>query len=436
MKILALNNLYPPHHAGTFDFHCQTVTDSLRMRGHSVLVLTSSHGLKNEERDGQTERRLRLNGVYGHPKISGVQEMRSHELHNNGVLMETLEAYQPEVVHVFSLLGLSKSLIFTLYNSRLPVAYDVFDHWLSEDVAQDPWLRFWNAPSLPLLEQPGRVALEMSGERGRLDSCAPTRMRKGYDRLPGLFGDAKTRAKVEPNSIAGFRFDRMYFCSQVLKNVTERAGFCVNHSEVIPPAITAPYLGEIKTTSAPVTKFLSVAPLVEESGVMTALQALKIVRNAKLPASLSVYGRGESSYIAKLRSFAISNQLPVEFLNVSNQGNDLPAVYKRHDVFLHTPEWDEPFPFVALQAMGCGLPVIGAASGGAGELLRHGENSLTYPPGNAAHLAARIQELQISPALRQQMAQSAQEEVVAKFNETVVMDQIENFLQVSQAQTN
>ncbi len=411
------------------------MTDALRLRGHSILVLTSSHGLRNEERDGQTERRLHLNDVYGHPQISGVYQLRAHELYNNRVLVETIEEHQPELVYVFSLHGLSKSLIFTLHHTRLPVAYDVFDHWLSADVPRDPWLRFWNAPSLPLVEQPARVALEMSGERGRLDGCAPTRMMSGYDRLPALFGNAKARAKVEPNSIAGFRFERMYFCSQALKQVAERAGFCVNHAEIIHPAITGAYLGEIKPAAAPMTKFLSVAPLVEESGVMTALKALKIVRAAKLNAMLSVYGKGESSYIANLRTFVVANQLPVEFLNVSNLHSDLPAVYKRHDVFLHTPEWDEPFPFAALQAMGCGLPVIGAASAGAGELLRHGENGLTYPPGDAAQLAARIQELQISPALRRQMAESAQEDVLAKFNESVVMDQVENFLAVSQAQT-
>lgn len=435
MKILVLSNLYPPHHAGTFDYHCQTLTDALRLRGHSILVLTSTHGLRDEERDSQTERRLLLNGVYGHPLVTGIYELRKLELHNNRALVETLEQYQPELIYVFSLAGLSKSLIFTLYHSHLPVAYDVFDNWLSVDVRQDPWLRFWNAPSLPLIEQPARTALEMSGERGRLDGGAPTRMSKGYDRLPGLFGGEKERAKVKPNSIAGFRFDHIYFCSHALKQACERVGFCVNHAQVIYPAITSAYLGAIKPGSAPMTKFLTVAPLADESGLMTALKALKIVRGAKLPATLSIYGRGESSVVAGLRSFVVSNQLPVEFLNVSNLYSDLPAVYKRHDVYLHTPEWEEPFPFAPLQAMGCGLPVIAAANGGAGELVRHGENGLTYPPGDAGQLAARIQELQISPALRQQMAQSAQEEVLAKFNETVVMDQIEAFLTTAQAQT-
>ena len=148
---------------------------------------------------------------------------------------------------------------------------------------------------------------------------------------------------------------------------------------------------------------------------------------------MSIYGRGDSKYVAKLRSFVVANELPVDFLSVSNQNTDLPDVYRRHDVLLHTPEWAEPFPFTPLEAMACGLPVIGARSGGMEELLRHGENALTFPAGDAQELAARIQELQISPALRCQMAEAAQAEVLARFNDTTVIDQIEEFLTLAQA---
>jgi glycogen(starch) synthase len=430
MKILVLTNLYPPHHAGTFDNHCQTVAESLRLRGHSICILTSSHGLRSEQRDRETHRRLLLNGVFGHPPVTSYAPMKDLELHNNSALMEAIEEFKPDVVHVFSLAGISKSLVFTLYNSKLPVVYDVFDHWLSANVREDPWLRFWNSPSLPFLSQSSRKALEMSGERGRLDTSAPTRMRRGYERLPALFSDA-----VEPNTIGGFRLDRIYFCSRALKQLTEQMGFCVNHAEVIYPGITGAYIGDIKPPSAPMTRFLIVGRLDKHSGVMTALKAVKLARKAGLKITLDVYGRGESSYVADLRSFVVSNQLPVEFLNVSNASSDMSAVYKQHDVLVHTPEWAEPFPFTPLEAMGCGLPVIGAISGGAEELLHHGENSLTYPPGNAEQLAARIQELLISPALRCQMAEAAQSEVLAKFNDATVMDQVENFLTVSQSQT-
>lgn len=389
--------------------------------------------MRAEQRDGHVERRLRLNGVFEHPRLAKINDLKPLEIHNSAVVKEVVERFQPDVIHVFSLHGLSKSLIFTLRNTKLPVVYDVADHWLSAGVREDPWLRFWNAPSLSFLESSTRTALEMSGERGRLDSTAPTRMRKGYERLPMLYGDAKTLAAVEPNSIPSFRFDRIYFCSQTLKQLTETVGFVVSHAEIIYPGIqTQQFIGEIKPGSAPIEKFLIVSKLDKDSGVMSALEAIRQARAIKVKASLSVYGRGDSNYIAELRSFVVRHQLPVEFLTVSNLNNDMPSVYRRHDALLYTPEWLEPFPTVPLEAMACGLPVIGSRAGGANELLRHGENALTYAAGNAAELAARIQEIQMQPALRTQMAETAQGEVLSKYNESIVTDQIENYLNVSQ----
>ncbi|MEO7296999.1 MAG: glycosyltransferase family 4 protein [Verrucomicrobiota bacterium] len=433
MKILVLTNLYPPHHAGSFDNRCATVTESLGLRGHEMLVLTSTHGMRAEQRDGKVERRLLLNGVFGHPLLTKFNEMKPLEVHNHAVLKEAIEQFQPDVIHVFSLLGLSKSFIFTLRNARLPVVYDVADHWLSAGVREDPWLRFWNAPALPFFDSSTRTALEMSGERGRLDSTAPTRMRKGYERLGMLYGDAKAVAAVEPNSIPSFRFDRIYFCSQTLKQLTETVGFSVSHAEVIYPGIqTQQFFGEIKSTSAAITKFLIVSKLDKESGVLTALEALRQVRAVKLNVTLSICGRGDSNYIAELRSFVVRHQLPVEFLTVSNLNQDMPAIFRKHDALLYTPEWNEPFPITPLEAMACGLPIIASRAGGSNELFRHGENAFTYCPANPAELAARIQDLQRQPALRQQMSETAQTEVLSKYNESTVTDQIENYLNTSQ----
>ncbi|MDQ6631773.1 MAG: glycosyltransferase [Verrucomicrobiota bacterium] len=433
MKILVVTNLFPPHHAGTNDFRCQTVSESLRLRGHEVLVLTSSHGMKNEQRDETVERRLRLNGVFGDAPVKKFNEMKHLEMHNNGVLLEVIAHFQPDVIHVFSLHGLSKSLIFTLRNCKLPTVYDVSDFWLSADIREDPWLRFWNAPSVGLIDNSTRAALEMSGERGRLDSTAPTRMMKGYERLPAVFGSPKERGKVEPNSIAAFRFDRLYFCSEALKQLTERSGFRVGHGEVIYPGIpTEHFVGEIKTKTLPQIKFLILAMLNPESGVLTALKALQKTRAAQIKASLSIYGRGDSNYIAELRSFVVRQQIPVEFLNVSNLNTDMPAIYRKHDALLYTSEWAEPFSLVPLEAMASGLPVIGALSGGATELFRQGENALTYTPGNSDELASRMYELQFAPAMRCQIAETAQAEVLSKYNESTVTDQIENYLNTSQ----
>ncbi len=427
MKILVLTNLYPPHHAGTYDLRCQSVTELLRLHGHMVRVLTSNHGLNTEQRDGEIERRLFLNGVFGHPWVTGIRALQSLETHNNAALQEAIADFQPDLVYVWSLHGLSKSLIFALRNSRLPTVYDIADDWLAADLRTDPWLRWWNSPGTNL----ARSSLELAGQRNRFDATAPTRMMKGIDRIPEVYGSPEMLAAVPPDSIAAFRFDRLYFCSRRLKQRTEQAGFHVNHGDVIYPGIpTEHFFGEVKTAST-IKRLLVVSRLDEASGVMAAVQALRLARENRNQVSLSIYGRGESDYVSQLRSFVVQNALPVEFLTVSNQNRDLSAIYQQHDALLYTAEWEEPFAITPLEAMACGLPVIGARIGGASEMFRHGENALTFAPGDAAELSSRIQELQMQPALRRQMAETAQAEALSKYSETTMVDQIENYLNTS-----
>ena len=432
MKILVLTNLYPPHHAGTYDFRCQTIADGLKLRGHKVHVLTSKHGMTIEQRGADVQRRLILNGVYEHPLVTRLRELRPLEAHNNDALRETIASFQPDVIHVFSLHGLSKSLIFTLRNSRLPTVYDVADYWIGEGIGHDPWLRWWNRNSGPFLSTLWRACLELAGRRSKADEAAPTRMMKGYDRVAGIFASPSKPEPVQPNSVPAFRFDRLYFCSQSLKQAMEEAGFRVNHAEVIYPGIpTQNYVGDVKAASMPFTKLLIASSLKANSGVLTAVKAMQLARENKAKITLSIYGRGDSDYIAELRSFIAMNQVPVEFLPVSNLVRDLPALYKRHDALLYTSEWNEPYSFTPLEAMASGLPVIGTTCGGAGELFRHGDNALTYMPGDESELARRIQELQDQPELRCRIADTAQQEVLSKYNETAVMDRIENYLQTS-----
>jgi glycosyltransferase involved in cell wall biosynthesis len=425
VKILVLTQLYPPHHAGTYDVRCQSVTELLRLRGHSVLVLTSNHGLNTEQRDDEIHRRLLLNGAYGHPLVAGLRELQKLEEHNHRAFREAIAEFQPDLVYVWSLRGLSKSLIFALRRSRLPAIYDIADRWLADEVREDPWLRWWNAPGTNLT----RSSLELAGQRNRLDAVAPTRMMKGIERIPEVYGRPELVANVQPDSITAFRFDRLYFCSRALKQSTEQAGFHVSHGEVIHPGIaTEHFVGDVKPATAPIKRLLLVSRLDETSGVMTAVQAMLHVRANKAPATLSIYGRGESDYISPMRSFIVQNSLPIDFLTVSNQNRDLAAIYRQHDALIYTAESEEPFAIVPLEAMACGLPVIGAYIGGARELLRHGENAFTYTPGDAVELASRIQELMNQPALRCQMAEAAQTETQSKFNQTTVVDQIENYM--------
>lgn len=405
------------------------MVDNLKKRGHEILVLTSKYGMQNEQRDDEVERRLILNGIHDLPLVTNYGAVKEIELQNNAVLRETLSTFHPELVFVWSLAGLSKSLIFTLRNIKIPTAYDVGDDWLSRGIRTDPWLRWWNAPEVSFAHKMERAMLESTGVREKLNRTAPTQLAKGYDRVKELYGPPGALERIEPNSIGAFSFPRLYFCSQALKAEAEQAGFRVAHGEVIYPGIsTDRFIGEVKPSSAPVTKFLLVTRLTPASGVMTALDALRQARENQVQASISIYGKGESETMAQIRSFVIQHQLSVEFLPISTNAAELPRIYREHDAYIYSAEWDEPFALSPLEAMASGRPVIASFVGGARELVRHGENGLVYTPGDPVELASRMQELQIQPNLRVMMAENAQQEVMMRFNESFVLDQTENFL--------
>src|SRR5205085_1779913 len=156
-------------HAGSFDLRCETTVNCLRKRGYELRVLTSHHGLKHEQRDHEIERRLHLNGVYGHPQRNRYRELRYFELRNHELLRETIEEFDPALIYVWSLHGLPKSFTFALANSRRPVVYDVADDWIAEGIRLDPWLRWWNQPSAPFFSGLWRLLIEKTGGRGKLD---------------------------------------------------------------------------------------------------------------------------------------------------------------------------------------------------------------------------------------------------------------------------
>src|SRR3954471_8860223 len=68
MKILVINNLYPPHYVGGYELHCEQVTEGLRARGHEIQVLTSDFTSDRPDvPQPHVHRALRIHGMFGNP---------------------------------------------------------------------------------------------------------------------------------------------------------------------------------------------------------------------------------------------------------------------------------------------------------------------------------------------------------------------------------
>ncbi len=428
MKILILTNLYPPHDA-SLDRRCERTLNHLRARGHHLRVLAAHADSEPPRSDAEIDRKLSLHGAGEHSQRLGYRALRKFEIQNHRALREVIAEFQPQLIYVWSLHGLPKSLAIALGNSAVSTVYDVSDRWIVDGIRSDPWLRWWNQPRPPLLRRWWRAVLEATGRRSRIEALAPTQSTGDLNRLPALYGSAEEIASAEPNAINVFRFDHIFFPSQALKHEAVGAGLRVAHAEVIPPGVpTGIFTGEIEPASTPLRKLLIVSQLDAERGIPTAMKAMGEARRKGLPVSLSLCGPGAAERVAYWRSFVARHELPVEFVPVPKTDDDLAALYRAHDAFLYTAEWDEPFAVQPLEAMACGLPVIYARIGGVREVLHHGENAMAFTSDNVTDLVARIQELNRDSRLRCRIAAKGQADVRNNFDERNILERIENYL--------
>jgi glycosyltransferase involved in cell wall biosynthesis len=108
--------------------------------------------------------------------------------------------------------------------------------------------------------------------------------------------------------------------------------------------------------------------------------------------------------------------------------SQLADVYRNHDVLVFPSIWDEPFSIALLEAMACGMAVVGTTTGGTGEILVDGENGLTVPPENVEALSEAMEEMVANPHLRWKIGQRAGELVDENFTIDIMVDKIERFL--------
>jgi glycosyltransferase involved in cell wall biosynthesis len=94
----------------------------------------------------------------------------------------------------------------------------------------------------------------------------------------------------------------------------------------------------------------------------------------------------------------------------------MPSIYHTVDAVL-VPTRYEAFGYVALEAMACGLPVLGFASTGTAEVAVHDHTALLAPIDDLEQLAAYAGRLATDPALRRCLGDAGRARAVACFDQ-------------------
>jgi glycosyltransferase involved in cell wall biosynthesis len=270
---------------------------------------------------------------------------------------------------------------------------------------------------------PGRVSYYLSDYWPTLPNPYADYWRAASQSRPATAAKALLRPAAERH-LAGEKrmlpaFAHAMTPSAFVADELRRQKIALGAVEVVPGGIDTRRYARPSEHQGPADDSLSllyVGRLTPEKGIETAIEALGLLRRERgLEAShLVVAGTGSPAYQEKLRVKAAAAG-PVVFLGKQTE-DALPAIYRAATALLFTSIWPEPFARVPLEAMAAGTPVIGTTSGGSEELLRDGENCLTYPAGDAAALAQAVKRLWKDPALRRRLIRTGQREVCDKYD--------------------
>jgi glycosyltransferase involved in cell wall biosynthesis len=158
-------------------------------------------------------------------------------------------------------------------------------------------------------------------------------------------------------------------------------------------------------------------------GYIVALEAVFALRRRGVDVMLDVAG-GFSSEHDRAEAMAASAPLgqAVAFHGVV-AGPAKRALLERADIFI-MPSFSEGHPYVLLEAMSAGLPIVASALPTIMETLEHGQSALLVPAGDAEAAAAALEMLASDMSLRDRMGREARRRYEAEYSFHVWSDRL------------
>ncbi len=163
-----------------------------------------------------------------------------------------------------------------------------------------------------------------------------------------------------------------------------------------------------------------VGRLVEEKGGADLLAALATLNGLW---QLDIVGEGPArpALQEQARRLGIAERVTFGVLPSTR----MPGYYQGLDVLvvpsLTRPNWKEQFGRVIVEAMACGVPVIGSDSGAIPDVI--GEAGLLFAEGDRAALAQALRRVMHTPELRQRLAEAGRQRVLAHFTQAQIAAQ-------------
>jgi glycosyltransferase involved in cell wall biosynthesis len=332
---------------------------------------------------------------------------KARENHNLRYLDRVLAQYQPDVIFIWGMWNLPRSLA-VMAEARRPgkVVYRFAEYWPTLPSQHE---FYWRVPG-----------------------------RKWYSQFPKkVLSSIALSMLARENQYLPLNFEHTICVSAATRDELVNAGIPVSNARIIHTGLDVDlfFHNRLQHQSDDENKtieLLYAGRLSETKGVETTIKAMELLVGRRgLPRlRLNLAGSGSEEYESCLRQLVVNANLDpyVSFLGHLPY-EEMPRRMRACDILLVPSIWPEPFARVVLEGMLSGMVVVATPAGGTGEIVIDGENGLFFEPGNSEDLADKITNLIKDPELRHRLALAGQQTIIERFSIASMLDEIESTLQ-------
>lgn len=355
MKVCIINNIYPPYARGGAEQVVERTVAGLLQAGHEVVLITSTPDQPGIEKSrGLTIYRIKPGNIFFYTEAHThhwLSRVLWHciDIGNWGAakrIEKIIIAEKPQVVHTHNIMGLSFLLPLLIRTLHIRYIHTVHDVQLVE-------------PSGMILKQ-----FEHTWRYHGFPTRAYTWLMKK------LFGSPAV--VISPS-----QFLREFY--------VKRGFFPLAKVEIVRNPLTFDLVTTFKKDSDGPINCLYVGQIESHKGVVELVQAF-LALDTHIAAQLHIVGGG--SELEKVR--ILSSRDPRITVYGRVERPDLPGIFARMDVTVVPSLCYENSPTVIFESFASGVPVLASNIEGIAELIKEGENGVTFPAGDVTVLTERL----------------------------------------------
>ncbi len=374
LKILVINNLFPPQVVGGYERAIADYARRLHHRGHEVLVLTANvEGLTTSYSQSEPEpmpvkRSLALWGNWGDrgavpfPTVYGA----AIAVQNYQTLAEELQLFAADVCLAGNLDFLGSAVAEQILAAGIPIAHYV-----------------------------------MNGQPGYPAELAPKSNLYQYISV-----------------------------SDWIQNRLTEQGYPTATAQTIYPGADVDQFYQSKLPPQDQLRIAYAGLVMHYKGVDVLTEALYLLHQDEVDFTATIAGGSLTpDFVDLLKEFINEEGLEerVQFTGLLDR-QGLQELYKTHNVWVLPSRFDEPFSIGLIEAMVAGLTIVASDTGGSPEALNHQESGLIFESENALDLADNLSFLALNPDRWANISRQGQQKGLNEFGRNRTIEQIEALL--------